>query len=670
MDEIFPRNYSVILLGPPGVGKSEYCLDLTKGYINNGEKVIYVTTEKSPSEVRGRLKELGLDLGSIEGKSFLFIDVFTRTAGPKDDKVFHVDNPANLNLVSVRLNEAIDTLGKPARIIFDSMSTFFIHAPEGDVRRFFESINTKVKMDYGFALYTLQEEMHEKKVVIALKSIVDAVLEMKMEESPSLKKKFRVLYAKGITYSQDWVEYHVTNNGFKLGPQGEIPVAKSDAKEKFVTVEKKSPLIKVAGIVVILLLGIIVLGMFKGEKDAPYIATQQLTASPKITVSPAITVAPELTVAPGAVIAAPTTSAPTTTLPPETPPPIVEFRLDGMEDDGNWGQFEGPDAILDFATSTEFTKAGKSMKLTLQILGIEEAYSGFYIRNPELGSQLAGYDGITVWSYVPEPLPLGRLALNLEEEGGSRYDYQRMRRFKQAGWVKDIILFSDLRPDQWGNIDENGQLDLDQVQSLTLSPGGHEVPLGTYVFYLDELNLFKYQETSEETSSYQNILQSDDFDDGSAIWSPGPEWAVEFIGDGTNGVLTNTMESVFTEFGSNWADYSFNFKVKLEQGPVNAYVRIHSTGAYGISFAGNGLVLWKEWEKAETKLAVKEYPFAVNKFYDIKIEAIGNNLNVYVDNNLELSYTDEDNPILVGKVALEVINKAYFDDMQVLGPWE
>ncbi len=487
MDEVFPKNYSVILLGSPGVGKSEYCLHLAKGYLKNDEKVVYVTTEKSPAEVRKRMKELGVDLGVYEGESFLFIDVFTRSTGPKDDKVLHVDNPANLNLVSVRLSEAMDQLGKPARIIFDSLSTFFLHASESEIRRFFESINTKVKMDYGFALYTLQEEMHEKKIVIALKSLVDAVLEMKMEEAPSLKKKFRVLYAKGISYSQDWVEFHVTKNGFKLGPIGEIPVSREEVVK--VKVEGKSPLLKVAGIVVILLLGIIVLGMFKGEKEAPYISTQQLTASPKVTVAPAVTAAPT-----GAV-AAPTTKPPPKTQPPETPPPIEEFRLDGMEDAGNWFPFEGPDAIVDITESTEFSKIGKSIKITVELLGGEEAHAGIELFN----AQVAGYDGITIWSYVPEPLPLGRLMVNIGEEDNSRYMNMRLRSTKRTGWIKDIVPFSDFRLEPWGdNFDENGQLDPDQVIMLSISAGGGpEPPPGRYVYYVDELNLFKYKDISE-----------------------------------------------------------------------------------------------------------------------------------------------------------------------------
>ena len=125
----FPSTYSALLIGLPGVGKSEYCMQLVKDYLEKGEKVVYVTTEKSPSDIRERINEMGMDLQGHEGENFLFVDVFTREAGTKEESVLYVDNPSNLNMVSVRLSEAVDTLGKPVRIIFDSLSTFSYMLP-------------------------------------------------------------------------------------------------------------------------------------------------------------------------------------------------------------------------------------------------------------------------------------------------------------------------------------------------------------------------------------------------------------------------------------------------------------------------------------------------------------------------------------------------------------
>ncbi|MEE8402538.1 MAG: RAD55 family ATPase [Candidatus Hydrothermarchaeaceae archaeon] len=473
----FPQTYNALLIGLPGVGKGEYCAHLAKGYLEKGEKVAYVATEKRPSDIRKRMKELGVDLEAHEGESFLFIDVFTRTAGEKEEKVLYVDNPSNLNLVSVKISEAHEVLGKPLRIIFDSLSTFFLHAPETEIRSFFESITTKIKMDGSFALFTLHEEMHDEKMVIALKAMVQSVLEMDIEDTPARKTKVRVAIAKeAVPHSVDWFEFKIEKEGFKLGPKEEVKAPREKAEAK-----RKLPLAKIAGVVALLLLAVVVFpGMFEKERDMPVI-------------SQAVTAAPPL-IADG-----PTSGSSGTTLPAKTkepPIPISEFRLDGMEDIGNWYPMEGGGAFLDIAESTEFSKVGKSMKVSIEIVSAEDSYAFVGLSNPDL----AGYDGVTIWSYVPEPIPLGRLSLSLEEEGGARYTYMRMRNLKRGGWIKDTIPFADIRKDPWGNVeDENGRLDIDQVKFLSINVGGGPgSDLGIYVFYLDELNLFRYQNVSEQ----------------------------------------------------------------------------------------------------------------------------------------------------------------------------
>lgn len=167
---------------------------------------------------------------------------------------------------------------------------------------------------------------------------------------------------------------------------------------------------------------------------------------------------------------------------------------------------------------------------------------------------------------------------------------------------------------------------------------------------------------------YVTYYLFDDFDKGSASWdleSKDPRWAVVFPKDGTNGMLTNINDRAYTSFGDkNWADYTFNLKVKLEQGGAHIYVRRQPAGAYGVFITENHLKLWKDIKPA-IDLEVKEYSFALNQFYDIKIEVKGNNIKGYVDNNLEISHTDKDNPLLWGNVGLEPMKKAYFDDIIV-----
>ncbi|MEE9593782.1 MAG: tetratricopeptide repeat protein, partial [Candidatus Hydrothermarchaeales archaeon] len=194
----FPKNYTALISGPPGVGKFEYCLSLVKDYLKKGENVVYITTERSPQEIKDKLREDGFDADAYEGSQFLFIDIYSYSSGTKYDKGLNVDNPANLNLINIHLATAAQTIGKPVRVFFDSLSTLFLHAPVGEIKKFVGVLSSRAKTEFGFVLYTMQEGQHDEQTAMALRAMSDAVLETEFEEGPPLKRKFRVHHAKGM----------------------------------------------------------------------------------------------------------------------------------------------------------------------------------------------------------------------------------------------------------------------------------------------------------------------------------------------------------------------------------------------------------------------------------------------------------------------------------------
>lgn len=216
LKELFPSNYTALLIAPPGSGEKEFCYDLVKYYLENGEKVAYITTEESPEEIKAKLKSIGLNIDEHEGKSFVFIDAYSYSTGKKYDKGFNIDNPANLNLITINLTNAAQIIGKPLRIIFDSLSTLFLHCDENEIRKFFSVLTSRVKSEFGFLLCTLHGEMHNKQSVIALRAMVDAVMEIEIEEKPELKRKIRLFSARGIKLSHGWFVFDIPDYRFEV----------------------------------------------------------------------------------------------------------------------------------------------------------------------------------------------------------------------------------------------------------------------------------------------------------------------------------------------------------------------------------------------------------------------------------------------------------------------
>jgi len=54
-----PSKKMVLLVGPPGVGKTAFCEQAVLQNLASDRPIIYVTTKSSPSEVKKDLKERG-----------------------------------------------------------------------------------------------------------------------------------------------------------------------------------------------------------------------------------------------------------------------------------------------------------------------------------------------------------------------------------------------------------------------------------------------------------------------------------------------------------------------------------------------------------------------------------------------------------------------------------
>ncbi len=136
-------------------------------------------------------------------------------------------------------------------------------------------------------------------------------------------------------------------------------------------------------------------------------------------------------------------------------------------------------------------------------------------------------------------------------------------------------------------------------------------------------------------------------------------------------MLTKVDEAdyAFSSFGKRiWTDYTLRLKVKIEEGTAEISVRamFGEEGAYAVSVSQNRLWLDKDVEP-RIRFETKEYSFG-NQSREVKIEVSGNNIKVYVDDNLEIDYTDKDNPVMTGPLALYTNGRNYFDDIVVEAP--
>lgn len=174
-----------------------------------------------------------------------------------------------------------------------------------------------------------------------------------------------------------------------------------------------------------------------------------------------------------------------------------------------------------------------------------------------------------------------------------------------------------------------------------------------------------------------STLFEDDFEDGDLKgWHVDRgDWSV--VDDDGDNVLSGYGDDwtwIVTGYNS-WTDYAFEVNVKNVLGNSQLSIRHVSEGRYllgvekrmclrkemrefdGIEYVGS---INKDLDCASTDIGI-------GSWHKIKIVGIGNNIRAYVDDELVIDYTDDEDPYLYGEIVLETgpRSRGYFDDIKV-----
>lgn len=213
MIESVPINSAALLIGPPGVGKFEFCIDAVGEALQKNERLVFVTVDVHPVEIRRWIRRYGASLDEQEGKRFFFVDCYSSSVGREgveDDygeNVFHVGSLSNIEGIGMSIAKAADELVKPVKVVFYTLSTLFLYNPPQTMAKFFQMISSKIRTDYGFILYVLHQGVHDVRTVNLLESLVDGVIEMRFNNN--LQRELRIHHYRGMKTSPEWTRFDV-----------------------------------------------------------------------------------------------------------------------------------------------------------------------------------------------------------------------------------------------------------------------------------------------------------------------------------------------------------------------------------------------------------------------------------------------------------------------------
>jgi Tol biopolymer transport system component/outer membrane protein assembly factor BamD (BamD/ComL family) len=165
------------------------------------------------------------------------------------------------------------------------------------------------------------------------------------------------------------------------------------------------------------------------------------------------------------------------------------------------------------------------------------------------------------------------------------------------------------------------------------------------------------------------VVFCDDFETGRADRWDLNGWIV--VQDGDNYVLSGSVHHgvSLTTQGYAWGDHRVRFQLKLEKGGIHLDFRESiETGhrRYFVGFSESRLVLVKQVRDQFSDLVSTDAPPPFNRWCDVEILAVGGHLQVYIDGDLQLEYTDPD-PLERGGISFETLDysRAMVDDIEV-----
>jgi KaiC/GvpD/RAD55 family RecA-like ATPase len=200
-----PNNSASLLIGPPLAGEKSIIYNYLQKSLEGDEPVVFVSTDKSPEDIKKDMLQMKIFVTKFETeKRLIYIDCCSKQTDEsiKDTNcIRRVSGPLALNEMSIALSDIErDFIRKSPshKVIFNSLSTVLMYSNPQTVGRFLQVIIARVKKAGGSILLTLEEGMHDEKVIVTIEHLMDVIIHVKKEEDKVIVR------ADGIAGFEKW----------------------------------------------------------------------------------------------------------------------------------------------------------------------------------------------------------------------------------------------------------------------------------------------------------------------------------------------------------------------------------------------------------------------------------------------------------------------------------
>ena len=181
LQEIPSRNL-ILLVGPPGSGKTTFCYQSILRNLTLDRPIIYVLTESSPSETEKSLKEQGL--AEVEPNSLNYVDAYNQTVGvsvpSRSDTVYADCN--NLSSIDIAITKMTEKIGRNGiLLVFDSLTSPYLFSGS-ELQRFLRQTLSRFAVGGNAVLASIDEGCGRPEDLVAMMSLSNGVIKIQTED--------------------------------------------------------------------------------------------------------------------------------------------------------------------------------------------------------------------------------------------------------------------------------------------------------------------------------------------------------------------------------------------------------------------------------------------------------------------------------------------------------
>ena len=178
-----PSENMILLVGPPGSGKSTFCEQAILQNLAIDKPIIYVTTEYDPSKAEASLREKGL--GRIEPGLISFVDAYNETVGisvSERPDTIHADCN-DLSSMDIAISKQTEQLGrKGILLVFDSLTSPYLFNGS-EILRFMKQTLSKFAAKGNSVLACMDTGCGKEEDLGAMMSMTEGIITMGMTEN-------------------------------------------------------------------------------------------------------------------------------------------------------------------------------------------------------------------------------------------------------------------------------------------------------------------------------------------------------------------------------------------------------------------------------------------------------------------------------------------------------